>query len=141
MEAKLGIQAGEEAKCDTVASFRNSGFTNRKISKELAIIAFSDIQDYVAVDEGGALQVLPLDNLKKNKSRAIKKIKEKTTIKESNDGNATFKNSSVEFELYDKLEAMKIAIDCLGIKKPSKLDVNMGGNIMATVAKVLTEGK
>ncbi|HOX60053.1 MAG TPA: hypothetical protein PLC99_24520 [Verrucomicrobiota bacterium] len=141
VDADIDIKAAEKAICDTLTSFRSSGFTDRKIAKELALIAFSDIQDYVTVDEGGSLQVLPLSDLKKHKSRAIKKIKEKATIKESNDGKSTVKYSSLEFELHDKLEAIKTAIDCMGIKKPSKLDVNMGGNIMATVAKVLTEGK
>ena len=129
MEAKLGIQAGEEAKCETLTSFRNNGFTDRKIAKELALIAFSDIQDYVTVDEGGSLQVLPLSDLKKHKSRAIKKIKEKATIKESNDGKSTVRYSSLEFELHDKLEAIKTAIDCMGIKKPAKYDVNIAGRV------------
>ena len=40
-----------------------------------------------------------------------------------------------------QLNAVKTIIDLYGDAKPKKLDVNMGGNIMATVAKVLTEGK
>ena len=40
-----------------------------------------------------------------------------------------------------QLNAVRTIIDLYGDSKPKKLDVNMGGNIMATVAKVLTEGK
>ena len=39
-----------------------------------------------------------------------------------------------------QLNAVKTIIDLYGDAKPKKLDVNMGGNIMATVAKVLSEG-
>ena len=39
-----------------------------------------------------------------------------------------------------QLNAVRTIIDLYGDSKPKKLDVNMGGNIMATVAKVLTEG-
>ena len=40
-----------------------------------------------------------------------------------------------------QLNALKEVFSLSGESKPKKIDVNIGGNIMATVAKVLTEGK
>lgn len=119
----------KEVVCETRRRFEAAGFKVPKIARELALVAFSDIQDYVTVNEGGELQVLPLESLKKNKSRVIKKIREKTKITKSEDGQKLFKNSSVEFELYDKLDALKMAVEIIGIKKPAKVDVNHDGNI------------
>ena len=124
--------------CETRRQFERSGFTEKAIADELALIAFSDLKDYVTVDEGGAMQVLPLKTLKNKKSHVIKKIKETSTIGESKDGAVIFKNSKVEFELYDKLEALGMAVDVIGIKKPAKIDVNHSGSIMAAVASHLS---
>ena len=38
-----------------------------------------------------------------------------------------------------QLNAVRTVIDLYGDKKPIKADVNLGGNIMATVSKILSE--
>jgi hypothetical protein len=112
----------KEVICDTRRQFERAGHKVHKIARELALIGYSDIADYVTVDEGGALQVLPLDTLKKHKSRAIKKIREKTIITESKSGDELYKTSTVEFELYDKLSALNLVVEIIGIKKPLKIE-------------------
>lgn len=130
-EQNDSIKAGQEVICDTRKQFERAGHKVPKIARELALIGYSDIADYITVDEGGALQVLPLDTLKKHKSRAIKKIREKTVITESKDGETLYKTSTVEFELHDKLHALNLVVEIVGIKKPLK--VNHAGNVKVEV--------
>lgn len=108
--------------CETAAAFRRAGFTDCAIAREYKRIAFSDISDYLIVSEGGELQAIPLDQIKNKKTRAIKKIREKTTITESSDGSLINKTSTVEYELYDKLSALSAVSDILGIKKPKQIE-------------------
>ena len=89
-----------------VAAIEKAGGTLPKIARELTAIAFSDIANYVTVAEGGELQPVELQTIPVKKRKAIKKIKENTRITESKDG-AVFKDSRVEYELYDKLDALK----------------------------------
>lgn len=132
--------------CETRKQFEKAGFTVPKIAKELALIGFSDISDYLTVDEGGAIQVFPLETLKKNKSKAIKKIREKTTITESKDGSVIYKTSTVEFELHDKLQSLGMAVDVIGIKKPiqHKVEAQIGGTVIVldgTIKKAENSGR
>jgi hypothetical protein len=117
-------QITKEVICETRRQFEKAGWKVPRIAKELALIGFSDIQDYVIVDEGGALQVLPLDTLKKNKSRAIKKVREKTIITESKDGEKIYKTSIVEFELHDKMDSLRLGVEIIGIKKPKEIKLS-----------------
>jgi hypothetical protein len=118
-EQRRSSAAAESAINETRKRMEKAGFSILKIAKELKLIAFSDIADHCTIDEGGALQMIPLDVLGK-KSRAIKKVKENTKITESKDGETLFKDSRVEYELYDKLEALKFAAVLMGMKQADK---------------------
>ena len=65
---------------ETRMAFEKAGFTAKAIAEELALIGFSDMADFVQVDEQGSVKPLSFDELKKNKSRIIKKIREKRRI-------------------------------------------------------------
>lgn len=116
-----------------------AGFSILKLAKELKIIAFSDIADHCTIDEGGALQMKSLQEIGK-KSKAIKKVKENTKITESKDGERLFKDSRVEYELYDKLDAIKLAASLMGMEAPQKVLVDIEGSLMAAVAARLMDG-
>lgn len=134
-------QAAEIAISKTVAAMKRQGHSFDKIAKELAIIAYSDIADYMKVSEGGAIEAIPLDSLTKNKSRAVKKIKEKTTIKESLDGDSIFKESNLEYEFYDKPKALEFAASLMGMETvPQKVLLGVEGSLMAAVTARLGDG-
>jgi hypothetical protein len=101
------LQAAEDVAKTRLHALEVAGARFNKIAHELCTIAFSDIRDYIKIADGGEIQAIPLDQMVRRKSRAIKKIKEHTQIKESADGSAIFKDSRVEYELYDKLDALK----------------------------------
>uniref|UniRef100_A0A6M3K644 Putative terminase n=1 Tax=viral metagenome TaxID=1070528 RepID=A0A6M3K644_9ZZZZ len=115
------ITAGKLVMCETRRQFEKAGFTEPAVAQELALIAFSDLKDYVIVKHG-KMKLRPLNN----KSHVVKKIK-------------ILANKMVELELHDKLQALGMAIDVIGIKKPVKLDVNHSGSIMAAVASHLSQ--
>lgn len=100
-------EVGAEIISDRVAAIEKAGGTFPRIARELCSIAFSDIADYVTVAEGGELSAIPLQTISPRKRKAIRKIKENTKITESSDGTRLFKDSRVEYELYDKLDALK----------------------------------
>lgn len=138
-DQKLSLQAADAAISETRRMMEKAGFSVLKLAKELKIIAFSDIADHCTIDEGGALQMKPLHELGK-KSRAVKKVKENTKITESKDGEKLFKDSRVEYELYDKLDAIKLAASLMGMEAPQKHEVDIGGSLMAAVAARLSGG-
>ncbi len=82
----------------------SAGATPKKIAALFYSIAFSDIANYIHIDEGGAIHAIPLKQTSKKKRFAIKKVKNHTTIKETKEGNQVWKDSRLEYELYDKLQ-------------------------------------
>lgn len=99
----------------TIAAFEKAGFTDSRIAKELSLIAFADMADFVQIDEQGSVKPLSIDTLKK-KSRIIRKIKEKRRILNGKDDD-TILEDTFEFELYSKLDALQMAIDVKGMKR------------------------
>ena len=128
------VTAGKRVMCETRRKFEKAGFTEKAIAEELSLIAFSDMADFVQVDEQGSVKPLSFHDLKKKKSRIIKKIKEKRRILNGKDDD-TILEDTFEFELYDKLDALGMAVDVIGIKKPVKHDVNLNQPIVVEVIK------
>ena len=127
-----GIAAGKQVMCETRRQFEKAGFTEQKIAEELAIMAFSDPANHAEIAEGGELRFKTFKE-QGSKRRAIKSIKEKTVITESKDGEKVFKTSTVEWTMQDKLQALGMAVDVIGIKKPVKVDLNHKGEIKINI--------
>jgi hypothetical protein len=136
-DQELSKKAAEMAISETRRTMEKAGFSILKLAKELKIIAFSDIADHCTIDEGGALQMLSLQEIGK-KSKAIKKVKETTKITESKDGEKIFKDSKLKYELYDKLDAIKLAASWMGMEAPQRVSVDIEGSLMAAVAARLS---
>ena len=102
----------------TEKALQRAGFSRDKIARELVKIAFSDIQDYIKIDANGKITAIPLDTLKKGSSKAIKKIREKSKTL-GVDG--LILENTLEFELYDKLDALKTVAAMLGMEKPKEI--------------------
>jgi hypothetical protein len=131
----------KEVLSSTQEAFKKAGFTAETIAEELALIAFSDMADYVSIDDGGALQAIPFEEMKKGKSRVVKKVREKTTITENKDGSHIFKNSQVEYELHDKLGAIRDVIGVLGLKAPEKLEIKTDIAEQLAAARARVKGR
>lgn len=114
-EAAESVRKEHDAILDNLAPFK-------KIAQHLSSIAFSSIDDYMSVAEGGEIQAIPFDNIKKKKLTAIRKVKEQTKITESDDGTRLYKDSRIEYELYDKLDALKYLVKLRGDEPAEKLE-------------------
>lgn len=121
-----GKQTGQEIVNCRVKAIEKAGGTFPKIARELCGIAFSDLNDYVTVAEGGEVRPVPLQTISPKKRKAIKKIKENTKITETSDGSRIFKDSHVEYELYDKMEALKYLCRLRG-DEVQKVDLGIQG--------------
>jgi len=111
---EVGKMVGDYLAVKRIAQLKKAGITFPKIAAELSAMAFSNIEDYVTVAEGGEVQAIPLDEIDSKKLKAVKKIKEKTNIAESKDGETVFKTSQLEYELYDKADVLKYCVKLLG---------------------------
>ncbi len=113
--------------------------TAESVIAELALIGFADMSDFVKVSDGGAVQVIPLDELAESKSRIIKKIKEKRTIKtlkgtkDQPDGEMVL-DDTVEFELCDKVKSLELLSRHLGILH-DKQEVDVKQPVNVTIKK------
>lgn len=114
---------------ETKQAFIEAGFTADNVAQEYALIGFADMADFVEVDESGIVRALPFDQLTKNKSRIIKKIREKRVIrtvqgtKDKPDGEEIL-DSTFEFELHDKMKALSDVVNILGMKAPEKIEIH-----------------
>lgn len=95
-------------------------FTADQVMEELARIGFSDMKDFIEIDEGGAIRAFPLDGLAEGKSRIIRKVKEKRVIRttkgtvDNPDGDQIL-DSTYEFELCDKVKSLELMARHLGL--------------------------
>ena len=81
--------------------------SKEKILKELAVIGFSSIDDYLTIGEGGLVQANTFEEMPIGSISAIKKVKEKRTIRQiQDDSEDMILDSTFEFELYDKPQAL-----------------------------------
>lgn len=120
---EAAIQAGADVQAIRLKALEKAGITFVKLINEFKSIAFSNIKDYVTVAEGGELQAIALDTIPTRKLKAVKKIKEKTNIAESKDGETIFKRSTVEYELYDKMDALKYLCKLRGDEPAAKTEL------------------
>jgi hypothetical protein len=98
-----------------------AGATFDRIAAELCAIAFSRIDNYLSVGEGGAIQAKTFEQIKRQPGgatslAAIRKIKEHSRITRSKDGETIYTESRIEYELYDKQAALWRLIELRGDK-------------------------
>lgn len=97
--------------------------SKEKILKELALIGFYDLKDYVNVEgneQGGGVVITPFDKLTKEQLVAIKEVKEG--------------RGGIELKMYDKLVALERICKMLGYDAPEKKDIKFDEE----TAKVIT---
>lgn len=101
------------------AVVENVLLTRERIQQELCRIAYADMADYLDIDEdSGALKLKSFSEMPNGASRAVKKVKEKRIIRESNNGESTILDNTVEYEHHDKLRGIEILLKMLGFDSP-----------------------
>ena len=120
--AKAAKEAAEDVATARLSALEAAGATFKKIAAEFCSTAFSRIDDFVTVAEGGEIQAIPFNHIKRKKLAAIKKVREKSVITESKDGAQVYKTSQVEYELYDKMDALKYLCKLRGDEPAEKME-------------------
>jgi phage terminase small subunit len=114
-----------------------TGITQQRILDELAIVAFSDIQNYVLIDnDTGAIRAKGFEEMPEGASRALQAIDEHRAIKEDADGNKVTVYDKVNFRMHDKLKALDLLGKHLGMfKERVEHSGSIGGTLTIEVVR------
>ena len=107
MLSKVMVQAEIAILAQEITS--RNGITPERILNELAMLGFSRIDDYVEIEEGGAVRIKRFDQMDDNKIGAIRKIKEDRVIRETPGKDKTDEvviHDKLSFELHDKIRPL-----------------------------------
>jgi len=90
--------------------------TQDRVVKELAMLGFSDLQNYISIDPlTGVIKAKGFEDMPAGESRALKSIKEDRAIKEDADGKGVTVYDKVSFTMHDKIRALEILARHLGM--------------------------
>lgn len=113
--------------------------TADKWLRELALIGFGDIANYMTIDEGGSIIAKTFEEMPADASRALEYIEENRTIKESADGtDSNILNNKIRFKMHDKLKALEMIGKALGFLKD---EMKVSGGLEVTLRKVITDAR
>jgi phage terminase small subunit len=79
-----------------------------RVLRELAIIGYSNITEFIEVGTDGRISVRPLDSLPPDAAHALKIVKEKSRTVEGRGGKTRLLKRQTEIQLHDKVEALKL---------------------------------
>lgn len=79
-----------------------------EIVRELRLIGFSDIKDFIEFEEGSGIRIKSLDEIPEHATRAIESIQEDRVIRESSDGSQTVVHDKIKFKLHSKIKALEL---------------------------------
>jgi hypothetical protein len=98
--------------------------TKQRVLDELAIIAFADMKDYVSIGDQGQVQLISFDDerMPKGASRAVQKIKEKRSIRQTQgDSPDMIIDLSMEYAHHSKVDSLKEISELMGYYPPKEL--------------------
>ena len=100
----LNVRATEEA-----------AVTASEVIRELATLGFSNLSDYLQLNEDGTLTIYNWDKIGKQKLSAVASVKIRTTTTTDKKDNTKYTTTSTEVKLHDKNEALRDLGRHLGI--------------------------
>ena len=103
------IAEGQKAIAERTQSFQDDAVS------ELKIVGFSDLADFLTVKDGGIVEQKPFNELTKEQTKCIKKIKQTVRSSHSADGTILHQTAVIEIELHDKLKALELLGRHLGM--------------------------
>jgi len=100
---------------------QRTGITQDRVLRELALIAFADMKDYVEIDEYGGVKIIPFDDARMSEgaSRAVSGVKEVRRIMGSGEGAGKDMVMEIrqEYKHHDKVRALELIGNHLGMWK------------------------
>ena len=84
-----------------------AGVTNQMLMDELKKIGFSNIDDYLRIDNEGNVLGRDFENLDRDKLAAIESIKQTINITHNKGGDREYETRNFQFKLHDKIGAIR----------------------------------
>lgn len=109
------------------------GITKERWAKELARIAFADMDDFIQVDDDGTTRMVPSSQRKLKRSRIIKKITQSRSKSSGPNGESV--NISETLELHDKIKALNLLGNHFGWVKPDSVELNAGKPVRLVIER------
>jgi len=103
------VAEGQKAIAERTQTFQDNAVD------ELKIVGFSDLADFLTVKENGIVEQKPFNELTKEQTKCIKKIKQVVRSSHSADGTLLHQTATLEIELHDKLKALELLGRHLGM--------------------------
>lgn len=103
------VAEGQKEIMDRTQTFQDNAVA------ELKIVGFSDLADFLTVKDGGIVEQKPFNELTKEQTKCIKKIKQTVRSSHSADGTILHQTAVIEIELHDKLKALELLGRHLGM--------------------------
>jgi len=101
---------------------KRTEITQDKVLRELAIVGFSDLKNYIEINEDtGAIRAKGFREMPEEASRALESIREDRMIREDAKGKDSIINEKVTFKLHSKLTALELIGKHLGMF-PTKIE-------------------
>ncbi|GAG87341.1 unnamed protein product [marine sediment metagenome] len=108
-------------------AFQDNGLMIQKSLEEVAKIAYSDIKDFIEIDDlTGITKVKPMNEIPEFATSVIHSIEEDRTIYDSPNGEQSTIKGKFKFKLYDKLKANELILKMAG-KFIDRVDITTGG--------------
>ena len=111
---------------------------------ELKIVGFSDLADFLTVKDGGIVEQKPFNELTKEQTKCIKKIKQTVRSSHSADGTILHQTAVIEIELHDKLKALELLgrhlgmfNDSIRLKSEEPLPLTISFEVAPPVADII----
>lgn len=98
--------AGRIAYLQSVLS-DSCGVTARRLIEELEKIGFSNIDDYLRIDDEGNVLGRSFDTIDRSKLAAVESIKQTTNITTNKEGDREYETRNFTFKLHSKLTAIQ----------------------------------
>jgi len=113
------------------------------VIREVALLAHSDIADFINIDENGICSPKPFTQLKPGQSKCIQKIKQRRTVRKARDGSGdTIEESTFEFALWDKPRCLDLEgqYHTIWNQKSQELPEEAAATLLGNIADAL-EGR
>lgn len=78
-----------------------------KVVTELGKIAFTNIKDYISIDEDGVIHFIPFDQIEEDKLAAIESIKVRVNVTTNRKEDKEYTSTTTEFKLHSKLNSLE----------------------------------
>ena len=140
--ANVGVKSALRAR--GAAALARMEVTEDMVLQELAAIAFSNIEDFVTWDDtADGLVVRPSAKIPRHLAGAIESIEDQVLTTTNKDGSRTYSRHKQKVKLYNKLDALKVLSEYLGISDnmAPKITVHLNTGIDRTPEPVDVEAE